>query len=208
MDRPPPPTSPPPDQFTAWLGAARRGDAEALGRLLESYRHYLQLVAGRGLAGDLQAKVGASDLVQETFLDAQQGFARFHGHSPAELTAWLEKVLLHNLTDCARHYRAAEKRRLDREVPLPSSGPGSAAEERLPADTATPSKVASAREQEARLLRALQRLPGDYRTVVVLRHQQARSFEDIGRLLDRSADAARKLWCRAVQLLQKELESV
>jgi RNA polymerase sigma-70 factor, ECF subfamily len=207
MERSSPPSSQPADPFTGWLRAARRGDAEALGRLLESCRHYLQIVASRGLAGDLQAKVGASDLVQQTFLEAQQGFARFQGHTQAELAAWLERVLLNNLTDCARHYRDTEKRQLAREVPLPSSGPGSTAEHDLPVDTATPSKAVMAQEQEDKLLRALQRLPHDYRRVVLLRHQQARSFEDIGRALDRSPEAARKLWGRAVLLLQKELGS-
>jgi RNA polymerase sigma-70 factor (ECF subfamily) len=187
------------------LRAARAGDAEALGRLLESCRRYLEIVAGRELANDLQAKVGVSDLVQETFLEAQQGFARFHGQTAGELAAWLERVLLHNLTDCARHYRAAAKRRLDREVPLEPADPDGLAEEDQPVDSLTPSKQVMAREQEDRLLRALARLPEDYRQAVLLRHQQGRSFEEVGRRLGRSPEAARKLWGRAVLLLQKEL---
>jgi RNA polymerase sigma-70 factor, ECF subfamily len=196
----------PPDQFACWLRAARAGDADALGRLLESCRHYLQLIAGRELANDLQAKVGASDLVQETFLEAQRGFARFQGQTAGELAVWLERVLLHNLTDCARHYRAAAKRRLDREVPLEATD--RVAEQDLPVDSLTPSKQAIAQEQEDRLLRALERLPHDYRQAILLRHQQGRSFEEVGRRLGRSPEAARKLWGRAVVLLQKELQQL
>jgi RNA polymerase sigma-70 factor (ECF subfamily) len=198
----------PADQFACWLRAARAGDADALGRLLESCRHYLELVAGRELANDLQAKVGASDLVQEAFLEAQQGFARFQGQTAGELAAWLERALLHNLTDCARHYRTVAKRRLDREVPLVPMGSDSVAEEDLPVDSLTPSKQAIAQEQEDRLLQALARLPDDYRQAILLRHQQGRSFEEVGRRLGRSPEAARKLWGRAVVLLQKELQQL
>jgi RNA polymerase sigma-70 factor (ECF subfamily) len=193
----------PPDQFACWLHAARAGDADALGRLLESCRHYLELVAGRKLANDLRVKVGASDLVQETFLEAQQGFARFHGQTAGELAAWLERVLLNNLTDCVRRYRAAGKRRLDREVPLEPADPSDIAGQDLPVDSRTPSKQVIAREQEDLLLRALERLPEDYRQAILLHHQQGRSFEEVGRRLGRSPEAARKLWGRAVLLLQK-----
>jgi RNA polymerase sigma-70 factor (ECF subfamily) len=51
-----------------FLGA-RKGSREALGRLLETCRPYLLLVANNELDRDLQAKAGASDLVQETFIE-------------------------------------------------------------------------------------------------------------------------------------------
>ena len=57
------------------VGDARAvvGKAEVLGRALEAFRDYSPLVARRALAPDLAAKVGASDLVQETFLAAACG---------------------------------------------------------------------------------------------------------------------------------------
>ena len=207
MSGPSPHAPQPHDQFAGLLEAARAGDVAALGRLFESCRRYLELVAGRELANDLQAKVGASDLVQETFLDAQLGFAHFQGRTAGELAAWLERALLNNLTDCARRYREAEKRRLDREIPLDQSGTNSAAEEDLPVDSLTPSKQMMAQEQQDKLLAALERLRDDYRQIIQLRHQQGQSFEEIGRLLGRSPEAARKLWGRAVLLLQKELRN-
>ena len=96
-------------------------------------------MAGRELANDPQAKVGASDLAQETFLESPPGFARFQGQTAGALAAWLERALRNNLTDCARHFRAAEKRRLDREVPLEPSGADSITED-APVDSLTPSK--------------------------------------------------------------------
>jgi RNA polymerase sigma-70 factor (ECF subfamily) len=70
----------------------------------------------------------------------------------------------------------------------------------------SPSGEAMEHEQDQALQAALGRLPEDYRRVIALRHQEDLSFEEIGRLLQRSPDAARKLWARAIERLQEELE--
>jgi RNA polymerase sigma-70 factor (ECF subfamily) len=70
-----------------YLPEARAGSPEALGRALEGCRLYLLALAERELDAGLRAKGGASDLVQETFLEAQRDFARFRGDSEAELLA-------------------------------------------------------------------------------------------------------------------------
>ena len=99
------------------LHGARAGDAEALGRVLESCRDYLLIVAERGLDADLAAKGGASDLVQETLLGAYRDIAAFHGRTRAELLAWLRKILRNNLADLRRRYRGTRKRRIALERP-------------------------------------------------------------------------------------------
>ena len=71
------------------LDRARRGSPQALGQVLELCRRYLLHIANSELDSHLQAKLGASDVVQETFLEAQRIFDRFEGNSPDELRAWL-----------------------------------------------------------------------------------------------------------------------
>ena len=73
------------------LPAARAGSREALGQVLEACRPYLLRIANEGVAVDVQAKGGASDLVQETFLEAQRDFARFQGNTEAELLPYLRR---------------------------------------------------------------------------------------------------------------------
>src|SRR5437762_14358353 len=106
-----------------WLSSARNGSPDALGVALESCRAYLLLVANQELDSGLQAKGGASDLVQETFLEAHRDFPGFEGSSADELRGWLRKILLHNLANFARHYRDTDKRKLAREVGLPGENP-------------------------------------------------------------------------------------
>jgi RNA polymerase sigma-70 factor (ECF subfamily) len=182
-----------------WLPAARAGSPEALGQVLEACRGYLLLIAQQELDPDLRAKGGASDLVQETVLHALRGFDGFRGQTEAELLAWLRQQLLHNLADFTRCYRGTAKRQVGREIVLSGGGPG--------ANIASPSGQAIAHEQAAAVQQILAQLPDDYRRVLVLRYQEQQSFEEIGRLLGRSANAARKLWRRALEQMQRELSA-
>ncbi|MCI0456835.1 MAG: sigma-70 family RNA polymerase sigma factor [Gemmataceae bacterium] len=76
--------------------------------------------------------------------------------------------------------------------------------EALATDTPSPSRLAMQHEQAQAMQQALDRLPEDYRQVLVLRYQEQRSFEEIARLMERSPNAVRKLWLRALRRLQQE----
>jgi RNA polymerase sigma-70 factor (ECF subfamily) len=188
------------------LAAARAGSREALGQVLSEYHHYLLHIARRELARDLQPKGGASDLVQETFLEAQRFFARFEGRSAVELRAWLRCLLLHHSAKVGRRFRTTQKRRLGREVRLDAYHPQARGDDGVVATAApSPSAHLLAREREEMVLGAMDRLPDDYRRVMQLRYQQEQSFEEIGREMRRSPDAVRMLWGRALERLKHEL---
>jgi RNA polymerase sigma-70 factor (ECF subfamily) len=74
------------------------------------------------------------------------------------------------------------------------------------AATPTPSRELMTDEQTRVLYQAIARLPEDYRRILLLRYQEERSFEEIAVLMQRTANAARKLWGRAVERLQQELD--
>ncbi len=187
------------------LAEAQDGSREALGRLLQACRGYLLRIARQALDPALAAKGGASDLVQETFLEAHRDFERFRGTSETELLAWLRRLLLNNLANFARHYRGTGKRHLGREVVLDPGNSSTAPDRGLIAATPSPSGQAVTREQAEALERALGRLPEEHFRVLALRNQERLTFEEIGARTGRSADAARRLWVRAVERLQQEL---
>jgi RNA polymerase sigma-70 factor (ECF subfamily) len=188
-----------------WLPAARAGSREALGELLAAAQQYLLAIARQELDPDLQAKNSPSDLVQETFVEAQQAFGHFHGDTEAELLAWLRQLLLHRVGKLRRQYRTTQKRQVAREVALgDGSADGPAGE--LVADLLSPSGLAMEHEQDEALQAALGRLSDDHRRVITLRYREELSFEEIGRQMSRSADSARKLWARAIERLHDELE--
>lgn len=186
------------------LQAARAGSAEALGRLLEGCRAYLLLVANRQLDPDLHAKGGASDLVQDTFLEAQHDFPRFQGRTHQDLLNWLRGILRHNLADFRRRYRDRAARQIGQERPLDAGGLAELRNQ-LVADPPAPDGRAVAAEEVEAVQRAVAQLPEDYRRVIALRHEQGRSFDDIAREMGRSVGAVRKLWFRAVERLREEI---
>lgn len=189
-----------------WIEGARNGSEESLGRIMEWCRAYLLALANDELATDLQGKLGASDLVQETFLEAHRDFGRFRGGSEDDLRAWLRAILHHNALNAGLRYRATGKRDVTREVPIrpdPDDGPWRA----LVDVQETPSAQVVQREQDEALKQALARLPEVYRQVVQWRNYEDCSYEEIGRRLDRSPEAARKLWTRAIDELTRLLEA-
>ena len=188
-----------------WLAAARAGSREALGRALDACCAYLLAVARQELDPALRAKESPSDLVQQTFLEAQRDFGRFHGRTGEELRAWLRQLLLHNVADCTRRYRHTARRDVGREVALEAHGSSTSPARDLPAEGSSPSGHVLAGEQQDALQQALARLPEDYRHVLLLRYQEQRSFEDIAGLMGRTPKAVRMLWARAVKRLKQEL---
>jgi RNA polymerase sigma-70 factor (ECF subfamily) len=190
-----------------WLPAARQGSVPARGKVFEACRGYLLMVAHQRLDPELQAKGGASDLVQQTFLAAELHFDQFRGTTEAELLGWLRQALLNNLAEFQRHYRQTAKARAALEVPLGGDTSSADSVGRLPDSGPSPSQEAMAREEADAVQRALERLPDEYRQVILLRHQEELPFEEIGRLMGRSANAAEKLWARAVRRMRQELET-
>lgn len=194
------------DEVSRQIAAAGAGSAEALGVLLEGFRDYLLAVAEAELDSALRVKAGASDLVQRTFLEAHRDFERFRGTTEEQLQSWLRRMLLNNLADHVRDYRRTSKRKIARELPLPlvdwrREGPGA-----LVDPGSTPSAAVARDENRVALEAALARLPEHYREAIRLRHQEQLDFGEIGQRLGRSANAARKLWARAIEQLRREFE--
>lgn len=185
---------------------ARAGDPAALGELLDGFRDYLLAVAHHELDGNLRARLGPSDLVQETFLRSQRAFADFKGASHEELKSWLAQILVNRCRDLRDAHLLTAKRGAHHEVPLVPDGSAIGPVDGLAIDTLTPSGHAVVDEEVAQLMSALAGLPDECRQVVWLRNWEGLGFEEIGHRTNRTAEAARKVFSRAVQKLAEQLE--
>ncbi len=187
-------------ELECWIEAAHRGDRDALGRALLSFRAYLLLVANNELDPALKAKEGASDLVQETFLLAQCGVEKFRGRTEAEWREWLRCILINQLINHRRKWQTTAKRRLDREIAIEGFP-----HRDWPGQDISPGDELVRREREAALVVALDHLPQPDRELVVAHQRDGLSFEEIGRRQGITAEAARKRWTRALGRLSKEI---
>lgn len=187
------------------IADAQEGDASRLGRLLELYRHYLELLARVEIGRGLQAKVDASDLVQETMLEAHKNFGAFRGSTESQFAAWLRQILAAVLCNLLRRYVGTRGRDVRRERELRDHlDRSSHVLARVLVDQgSSPSQQAARREQAVLLADALAVLPEDYREVLVLRHLEGLSFPEISRRMGRSLDSVQKLWVRGLSRLRQ-----
>lgn len=190
-----------------WLDAARNGDGTAWGALLEHYRPYLTLLAAVQIGRRLEVKAEASDLVQETYLQAHRKFSQFCGTSTDEFLSWLQEILASRLAKLIRRYYGTQHRNLRLEQDLSHEFDDSSriASGMLIEPGSSPSKRAIGREESVRVLTAIQSLSENHREVLVLRHLEGLSFPDVAKKMNRSTDAATQLWVRAIQKLREAL---
>jgi len=188
------------------LEQARQGDREALGRLLESQRATLHRLAERQLLGRIAVRVDASDIIQQTFLEAHRSFRQFAGADARELAAWLQRILDHKVAGAIRDHALLQKRNVRRDRSMDDSHGGMASlKQQLDAGLSSPSQKAIRGEEAQRLAQALTVLPDDQREAVRLRHLEGWALADIARHLGRSSAATAGLIKRGMQVLRRQL---
>lgn len=188
--------------FDQVLRDARDGSNEALGRLLETCRPYLLKLANEDLPKGLHAKTAPSDLVQETFFRADKAFAKFRGQSNLELLGWLKQILHNEINAQSRAFFDTDKRQLGREVE-PGGDKKQLLLEQLAESGLSPRGELLGRELRVDLQATIARLEEDHRQVIQLRVYEQLAYEEIGRRLNRTDAAARKLFERALESMRR-----
>jgi RNA polymerase sigma-70 factor (subfamily 1) len=184
------------------LAAARKGDGKAREQLFEVCRQYLLMIANQELDEELRRKVGASDIVHDTLVTAQQGFRRFKGTCEAEMLQWVRQILVRKLANAWRYYGQTLKRDIHREQSIADLGNSMGGA--LLDPTPTPESRAMAQERAGMVMEVMDRLPAHYQQLLRLRSFERRTFQEIGEQLGISSEAARKAWGRAVQRFRRE----
>ena len=190
------------------LTLAKLGDGPALGRLLALYANYLALLARLQVGRKLQVKVEASDVIQETFLEAHRGIGQFQGSTEREFIAWLRRIFAGVLSNQVRRYFGTRRRdvRLERELDDELDQSSMALNPGLIASQSSPSQQASRREQAVLLADALNALPEDYREVIILRQLEDLPFAEVAERMDRTENSVKNLWARALGRLRRLMD--
>ena len=174
-------------------------------RPLEEFRSYLLLLARVQLAGGPGHRIDASDIVQQTLLEAHAKAHQFTGDDSA-LVAWLRQALVNNLREAWRALRRA-KRDIRREQDIDAAVAQSSA--RLAAIIAAPHSSPSQRavrnEDLLRLADALTRLPAAQREAIILHHLHGASLTETAERLGRTDAAVAGLLHRGLRKLREIL---
>ena len=172
---------------------------------LGRYRSFLRLKA-MGIAPQYRSKLEASDLVQQTLMEAHQKIDQFRGQTEPEMAKWLSRMLAHNITDAVRALRR-KKRDVARERSLEYQANSSMrGADWLPAEQSSPSLGAQRAEQMVELSEAISKLPVAQQEVIILHHLQGQSLAQVAAHMDRSPSAVAGLLYRGLKALRKTLK--
>ncbi|MFL5330463.1 MAG: sigma-70 family RNA polymerase sigma factor [Gemmataceae bacterium] len=173
---------------------------------IERWRQYLLLLARVQLGPARRGQPEASDLVQQTLLDAFRCKAQFRGTTEAEHATWFRKILACNLADALRANHR-EKRDVKRERSLQSSLDQSSVQlaSLLAAPDTSPSIRAGRNEQLTALADAMASLSEASREAIVLHYFQGWSLDRIGLQLERTPAAVAGLLKRGLKQLRELL---
>jgi RNA polymerase sigma-70 factor (ECF subfamily) len=180
--------------------------AENIEDVVERYRQYLVMLADRQLDSRLRGKLDASDVVQQTLLEAHQNREQFRGAHEAELVAWLRKILAHNLLDAMRGLRR-EKRDVAREQSINAAIEQSSVrlEGWLADEQSTPSQKLVRQEEAIRLADTMARLPDAQREALILKNWHGWTVAEIAQHMGRTSAAVAGLLKRGLKQLRQQL---
>jgi RNA polymerase sigma-70 factor (ECF subfamily) len=185
---------------TDLLQRARDGSADALNLLYErSAGRLLGYIRAR-LGRELRARLESRDILQAALLKSVKQLGAFRGQDPRAFQAWLARIAEHEIRDRADHQHRL-RRDAAREVALDEEAP-------VPAITRSALSRILLDERARRLEAALDTLTPEHRQVILMRKFEELSFAEIGARLERSEDAARMLFARAMTALTLTLGEV
>jgi RNA polymerase sigma-70 factor (ECF subfamily) len=195
------------DTVRLLIGKAREGDDSARSDLAQHVQSYVTIMADKNLERGVRTNVGPSDIVQQTLMQMVNGIEDFRGESTAEFYGWLNKIIQNEANRASRDLKR-QKRDIRRQRSLDAQD-SVVKKIHSPEDNhPTPGTEAIGNERIELFYRALEKLPEDYATVIRLRNLEELGFNEIGEKMDRSSDAASKLWFRAIVKFQKELDQI
>ncbi len=170
-------------------------------------RPWLKMLAERQIPAAIRSQVDPSDIVQQTLMDAWRGRHSFRGTTHAERLAWLRVILARRLSRLQRDRLQTAKRGEGRERLLQAAIDRDSLrlEHLATASVSSPSLAAQRAEESLLLSAALERLPEDYREVLLLRHFEQLEHAEVAARMNRSPAAVRMLWVRALEALKKEM---
>jgi RNA polymerase sigma-70 factor (ECF subfamily) len=179
------------------LRQAAAGDQRAFDQLLARHRNSLCKFVELRIDPKMRARVDASDVVQETQLEAFRRLPDFLKRQPMPFHVWLRKTAYERLLMARRQHVDAGQRAVGREVPLPDRSSLLLAARLIPKGS-TPSQRLGRRELAQRVHRVLQGLPAADREILLMRNVEERSYQEIACILDIDPAAARKRYGRAL----------
>ncbi len=197
------------DQTQELIDAAKDGNDDAAERLLDRHRVALRRMIEMRLDRRIQQRVDASDIVQEVLIEANRRLQRYLNDPSMPFHLWLRQMARDRIIDAHRRHRVSGKRSVDREQAMVAP----AAMDRSTLELAgqlcdpemTPAAAATMQELQRRFEAALETMDDHDREIVLMRHFEQLSNQDVAKALGLTEPAASMRYLRAIRRLRKLL---
>jgi RNA polymerase sigma-70 factor, ECF subfamily len=165
-----------------------QGDAHSYEEIITAYKNAVFSLCYRMV----YQKQEAEDLSQEVFLKAYRSLGKYD--RGMKFSTWILTIARNTCIDYLR-------RRKEKNLPL---------EEGLKAGEAPISAEEAYlyKEQQREIEAAIERLPGEYRLLIILYHQQSRSYKEIAAILDLPMTIVKNRLYRGRKMLKEELDPI
>jgi RNA polymerase sigma-70 factor (ECF subfamily) len=191
------------------LAQAKQGEPAAVDRLLDVHREPLRRMIGLRLDPALAGRVDASDIVQDVMLEASQRLRDYLRNPAMPFHLWLRHIAKDHMIDAHRRHRQAQRRSLDREQPIVPAALADRSSLELAGQfidrEITPASAAVRQELQRRMQEAIAALEDDDREVILMRHYEQLSNQEVAAALGLTEAAASMRHLRAVRRLRGAL---
>lgn len=188
------------------LDDARNGTTGAVDKLLGEFREPLRKVIGLRLDPAVARRVDASDIVQDVLVEANQRLTEYLKKPDMPFHLWLRHLAQDRIIDTHRRHRLAQRRSVDREQPIARPAWADESSVSLVAqliDTErTPTSEAIQMELQRKLNDAIDKLSDDDREIILMRHHEALSNQEVAHALQLTEAAASMRYLRALRRLR------
>jgi RNA polymerase sigma-70 factor (ECF subfamily) len=198
------------EQTAELLANAQGGDANAVNRLLERHRDAVHRMVQLRLDAKVQRRVDVSDVVQDVMVEANRRLQDYLAN-PQQMPfhLWLRHIARDRIIDAHRRHRGSARRSVDREQPLVAA----AGDEKSTFDLVAqihdrergPASAVAAQEMARLVEAAIAELPDQDCEIVIMRHYEHLSNQEIAQALGLTEPAASMRYLRAIRKLREVL---
>ncbi len=181
----------------------------ALATQFDRHRHRLLRMIELRMDPAMRQRVGASDVLQETWLEVSGRIADWLADPRMPFFVWVRFIAAQRLQKLRRYHVGAKKRSLEQQVGLGAFARATsvALTDRLIVSGISPSGAAVRAEMRLQLEDALETMPPTDREVLVLRHFEQLSNNEVATELGISVSAASRRYVRALDRLRTVLDA-
>ena len=198
------------DKTKELLDGAREGDPSAINGLLDRHRDALRRLVQMRLDRKIQQRVDVSDVVPDVLVEANRRLAGYLNNPQLAFHLWLRHIAKDRIIDAHRRHRGSRKRSVDLEQPvaIPNGMDRSTIQliAQIQDPEMSPDEKIAQKEMVEVVEGALGELNDQDAEIIVMRHYEKLTNQEVAIALELSEPAASMRYLRAVRRLREILD--